>query len=189
MLKRTVSQNLKGKKLLADIRELNARRLEQGETLTPIELRTLNPQKELDTSYLKGERVKHPVKHDWGIGQVLTDSNKDSVRVFFSIAGEKSIALKYAQPIKVFGKDAKNSILDNLQLETPRHEGKTLCKNCGHPTYFTERTNSTREANGWCGPCYSHSQRTFEDKETGEKRYFDEFRTVDGIRKFPGSVQ
>ena len=141
------------------------------------------------TYYLKGERVKHPIKDDWGIGQVLTDSNDDTVKVFFSIAGEKSIALKYAQPIKVFDKDAESDILDNLQLEIPKHKGKTLCKNCGQPTYFTERTDPKREDLGWCGPCYSHSQRTFEDKETGKKRYFDEFRTVDGIRKFPGSVQ
>jgi hypothetical protein len=43
--------------------------------------------------YKKGERVKHPKKSDWGIGQVLADSAGGAVKVFFTHAGEKAIAL------------------------------------------------------------------------------------------------
>ena len=40
--------------------------------------------------YRKGERVKHPKKPDWGVGQVLTDSSGGSVKIFFTHAGETS---------------------------------------------------------------------------------------------------
>ena len=33
--------------------------------------------------YMKGDRVKHPTKDDWGLGEVLENSNGESVRVFF----------------------------------------------------------------------------------------------------------
>jgi len=42
--------------------------------------------------FSQGERVTHPNKLDWGIGQVLDDSDK-TVRVFFVGAGEKTLRL------------------------------------------------------------------------------------------------
>lgn len=66
--------------------------------------------------YRKGDRVKHPTKDDWGLGEVLENSNGDTVRVFFVGTGEKALSLKYVQPIKVEGNEADNSALDNLKI-------------------------------------------------------------------------
>lgn len=66
--------------------------------------------------YKKGERVKHPTKDDWGLGEVLADSAGDAVRIFFVGAGEKTIALKYVQPLKVSGSESAHPVLDNLKI-------------------------------------------------------------------------
>jgi hypothetical protein len=66
--------------------------------------------------FAQGERVSHPNKPDWGIGQVLNDSDGDDVRVFFVGIGEKSLKLQYANLIPVQGQEAKNTILDNLKI-------------------------------------------------------------------------
>ena len=66
--------------------------------------------------YMKGERVKHPTKDDWGLGEVLADSTEEAVRIFFVGAGEKTIALKYVHPIKVSGSESEHPVLDNLKL-------------------------------------------------------------------------
>lgn len=66
--------------------------------------------------YRKGDRVKHPTKDDWGLGEVLEDSNSVSVRVFFVGAGEKTLSLKYVQPVKVAGKESIHPVLDNLKI-------------------------------------------------------------------------
>mgnify|MGYP003788994971 CR=1 FL=1 len=58
--------------------------------------------------YKKGDRVRHPKKPDWGIGQVLADSIDGTVRIFFANAGEKTISLDFVQPEKVSG-DAASS--------------------------------------------------------------------------------
>ncbi len=135
--------------------------------------------------YKKGDRVQHPKKPDWGIGQVLADSTDGTVRIFFTHVGEKTISLDFVQPEKLSGDAASSLVLDQLtRTETqPRDaKGKVLCANCGAPTQFGETANPTRYRLGWCDPCFKHSQRTFEDKSTGEKRYYDELRTIDGIK-------
>jgi len=66
--------------------------------------------------YRKGDRVRHPSKDDWGLGEVLANSNGDTVKIFFVGAGERTIALKYAQPIKVSGDAAVHPVLDNLKI-------------------------------------------------------------------------
>ncbi len=132
--------------------------------------------------YRAGERVKHPNKIEWGIGQVLANSSGASVKIFFSHAGEKNIALEYIQPVKVFGTEAASVILDSLDFSDQQESKKIVCKNCGNPTQFGETANPTRVNLGWCEPCFRHSQRTFEDKSTGETRYIDELRTIDGIK-------
>jgi len=66
--------------------------------------------------YMKGDRVKHPKKEGWGIGEVLENSNRATVRVFFVGAGEKTLSLQYVQPIKVEGNEANNAVLDNLKI-------------------------------------------------------------------------
>jgi len=66
--------------------------------------------------YKKGERVKHPTKDDWGLGEVLADSIGEAVRIFFVGAGEKTIALNYVQPLKVSGSESEHPVLDNLKI-------------------------------------------------------------------------
>lgn len=66
--------------------------------------------------YKKGDRVKHPTKDDWGLGEVLEDGNIESVRVFFVGVGEKVLSLKYVQPVKVTGDAANHPVLDNLKI-------------------------------------------------------------------------
>lgn len=66
--------------------------------------------------YKKGDRVKHPTKDDWGIGEVLENSNTATVRVFFVGTGEKTLSLQYVQPIKVEGIEAGSAVLDNLKI-------------------------------------------------------------------------
>jgi hypothetical protein len=63
--------------------------------------------------YKKGDRVKHPIKDDWGLGEVLEDSNGENVKIFFVGAGKKTISLKYAQPIKIQASEANHPVLDN----------------------------------------------------------------------------
>ena len=64
--------------------------------------------------YKKGDRVKHPTKKDWGLGEVLEDNVGNVLRVFFAGVGEKRLSLKYVQPTKVQGKEASDEVLDSL---------------------------------------------------------------------------
>lgn len=66
--------------------------------------------------YRKGDRVKHPTKDDWGLGEVLENSTVESVRVFFVGVGEKTLSLKYVHPLKVGGDKAIHPVLDNLKI-------------------------------------------------------------------------
>ncbi|WP_177420275.1 DUF3553 domain-containing protein [endosymbiont of Lamellibrachia barhami] len=72
--------------------------------------------------YKKGDRVKHPSKSDWGLGEVLENSNGQAVRIFFVNEGDKTLILEYVQPIKVVGEEAKNVLLDNRAI-TPKAGG------------------------------------------------------------------
>ena len=135
--------------------------------------------------YRKGDRVRHPKKPDCGISKVLTDSTDGTVRIFCTHAGGKTMSLDFVQPERLSGDAASRLILDQLDLAaqpTKDAKGKVLCTNCAAPTQFGETANPTRYRLGWCEPCFKLSQRTFEDKHSGEKRYFDELRTIDGIK-------
>jgi hypothetical protein len=66
--------------------------------------------------FTQGDRVKHPNKLDWGIGQVLDGGSGDSVRVFFVGAGEKTLSLKFVDLIKVQGVESAHPVLDNLKV-------------------------------------------------------------------------
>jgi len=134
-------------------------------------------------TYKKGERVVHPMKSEWGIGEVISDGSSTEVTVFFERAGEKTIALSYVKLVKVFGREASSVILDRLEFSTNSEASKgAVCSNCGAPTHFGQTATLDRLKLRWCEPCYRHSQRTFEDRDTGEKRFIDELRTIDGIK-------
>ena len=70
--------------------------------------------------YKKGDRVKHPSKPEWGLGEVLTDSNGLNVKIFFvgNDAGEKTISLspEYIKPEIVPIDQASHPVLDNLKI-------------------------------------------------------------------------
>ena len=66
--------------------------------------------------YLKGDRVIHPSKTEWGLGEVLENSHGGKVRIFFVEGGEKTLDLKYVNPEKVDGKEAVSPALDRLGL-------------------------------------------------------------------------
>ncbi|MGF6634823.1 DUF3553 domain-containing protein [Paraburkholderia sp. MM6662-R1] len=84
--------------------------------------------------YKKGDRVQHPKKPEWGIGQVLSDSVAGTVRVFFANAGEKTISLDFVLPEKLSRDGASSAVLDAIgSTETPigNAKGKVLCHGHG----------------------------------------------------------
>lgn len=134
------------------------------------------------SEYKKGDIVRHPTKEDWGIGTVLSDSTGGLVNVVFNQAGKKTLSLEYVQLIKVSGAPIADLSVDQRTPPDPLSSGRIPCTNCGQPTQFGERAAPQRVALGWCDSCFKQSQRTFQDQVTGEKRYVDELRTIDGIK-------
>ncbi|MCB1634558.1 MAG: DUF3553 domain-containing protein [Xanthomonadales bacterium] len=68
--------------------------------------------------YARGRRIRHPRCPDWGLGEVLEDSDGKTVRAFFVGAGEKKLALEHVQPTLVDGHEAEHPLLDSLR-ESP----------------------------------------------------------------------
>jgi len=60
-----------------------------------------------------GDKVRHPRKPDWGIGQVMEITSDGMTRIFFIHAGEKSILLSYVDFEKIEGVGSEHPILDN----------------------------------------------------------------------------
>ena len=69
--------------------------------------------------YRKGDRVKHPGKLDWGLGEVLEDSAAAFVRVFFVGAGERQLSLEHVTLEVVRGDERHHPVLDNLKMVQP----------------------------------------------------------------------
>jgi hypothetical protein len=69
----------------------------------------------------KGDRVRHPIKAEWGLGEVLEDSNGEKVRVFFVGTGEKTISLKHVTLTCVPTDEAAHPVLDNLRVPEKSH--------------------------------------------------------------------
>ena len=69
-------------------------------------------------SLKKGERVRHPIRAEWGLGEVLADSNGEKVRVFFVGVGEKTISLKHVMLDCIPKDEAAHPVLDNLCVPT-----------------------------------------------------------------------
>lgn len=74
--------------------------------------------------FVPGERVRHPNKPDWGVGQVLSGSSDENVRVFFVGVGEKNLKAGVADLIKVQGTEASHPVLDNLRVAGSAKETK-----------------------------------------------------------------
>ena len=71
-------------------------------------------------NFTKGDRVRHPGKPEWDMGQVLEDCAGGDVRVYFTGAGEKKLRLDYVTLVRVEGADAANPVLDSLGKRQPR---------------------------------------------------------------------
>ncbi len=135
-----------------------------------------------DTLLRKGDVVSHPKKPDWGIGRVQSVTSDGVATIQFAEAGEKNISLKFIQLAKLQQQSGAPPLQAESDVLREAPPGKVLCKNCGQPTLFTDNAAPHRHDLGWCDACFKHSQRTFVDSATGETRYFDELRTVDGIK-------
>jgi hypothetical protein len=65
-----------------------------------------------------GDRVAHPSRSDWGIGEVLPDSSGGKVRIYFVHGGEK---LLKGVPLQVLtGESAAHPLLDHRKKVAPR---------------------------------------------------------------------
>jgi hypothetical protein len=71
---------------------------------------------EQSMSFKKGDRVRHPIKAEWGLGEIFEDSNGEKVRVFFVGAGEKTISLKHVTLDCIPKDEAAHPVLDNLRV-------------------------------------------------------------------------
>lgn len=67
--------------------------------------------------FKKGDRVKHPSVPEWGVGEVIRDSNDQSVTVFFEGVGEKELSLAHVKLQKVEGADAESATLDTISTD------------------------------------------------------------------------
>ena len=130
----------------------------------------------------KGDTVIHPKKCEWGVGRVENVTAEGAATITFANAGEKIISLKHIELDRIHLGNNTAPISQHLDDSSTSTPGKVLCSNCGQPTTFTDNSSPRRHELGWCDSCFKHSQRTFKDSATGEMRYFDELRTVDGIR-------
>jgi hypothetical protein len=78
--------------------------------------------------FKKGDRVKHPKKPEWGLGEVLGDSSGEKVHVFFTEAREVTLSLKHVSLILVTGEAARHPGLDRPRVSArkKRKEYKNL---------------------------------------------------------------
>src|SRR6266508_3303411 len=68
----------------------------------------------------KEDRVRHPLKAEWGLGEVLEDSNGETVRVFFVGTGPKTLSLKYVTLECIPTGEAAHPVLDHLRVPEKR---------------------------------------------------------------------
>ncbi|MBT4732628.1 DUF3553 domain-containing protein [Candidatus Woesearchaeota archaeon] len=112
--------------------------------------------------YKKGDRVKHPSKPEWGLGEVLTDSNGLNVKIFFvgNDAGEKTISLspEYIKPEIVPIDQASHPVLDNLKISKTISgvKYKSLPQSV---QYFLEQFPE-----GFYGTRFKEEERDYKDK-------------------------
>ena len=105
-------------------------------------------------NYRKGDRVLHPKRSDWGLGQVLANSAVGQVRIFFANIGLKTISLSVVEPIKVTGQNAKSIILDRL---FDAEDKKLTCGKCSGEASYDGDPDLQRVHLGWCDRCFRKS--------------------------------
>ena len=67
--------------------------------------------------YKKGERVKHPRHAGLGSGEGIGGQPRLQGLHILCGDGRKTLSLKYVQPVKVSGEEARNSVLDHLSIK------------------------------------------------------------------------
>ena len=108
-------------------------------------------------NHTKGQRVRHPSMHEWGLGQVLQDSNGGTTRIFFVGAGEKVISNRHVALIVVRPEDAADFVLDNLLLsEIPGIKFRSLPDSI---QYFLEQF-----PDGFYGSRFLEEERDYKGK-------------------------
>ena len=68
--------------------------------------------------FAKGDRLKHPTKPGWKIGEVFDVSSSGKLHIYFVGGGRKCLDPKSVNLIKVAGKDASSQILDTINDPT-----------------------------------------------------------------------
>lgn len=71
----------------------------------------------------EGDRVRHPSQDAWGLGKVIEVQSGGRARIFFEIAGEKTLLVDRVHLIRVAGHAASSSVLDEVEtaaLRRPR---------------------------------------------------------------------
>ncbi len=108
-------------------------------------------------NHTKGQRVRHPTMHEWGLGQVLQDSSGGTTRVFFVGVGEKVISNRHVALIVVRPEDAADPVLDNLHLgEKPGIKYRSLPDSI---QYFMEQF-----PDGFYGARFLEEERNYKEK-------------------------
>ncbi len=95
--------------------------------------------------YSKGDRVKHPARPQWGIGEIREVLPDSKVKVFFVNDGEKTLSLKELKLIQVEGPDAAHPLLDNPQPQKSLKSRRTQKKK----TNANKRFNNLQGAIGY----------------------------------------
>src|SRR5215831_14623130 len=67
---------------------------------------------------IKGDRVRHPSKPDWGLGEVYDLSGSNKVHVYFEAAGRRCLSTNVIILVRVEKSDGKSDILDRLSDRT-----------------------------------------------------------------------
>jgi hypothetical protein len=68
----------------------------------------------MNEKFVKGDRVKHATRTDWGLGEVLADQTQERVQVFFEDVGAKEFDLTKANFMKVFDDEASSGFLSSM---------------------------------------------------------------------------
>lgn len=72
-------------------------------------------------SWSIGDRVTHPARPDWGLGEIVRVGNDNKLVVYFERAGEK--LLKGAPIVPASGSDAERNVLRSRTRVAPRPRG------------------------------------------------------------------
>jgi Protein of unknown function (DUF3553) len=109
-------------------------------------------------SLKKGDRVRHPTKAEWGLGEVLEDATGERVRVFFVGTGEKTISLKHVTLDCIPKDEAAHPVLDNLRV--PAMSGRLRYQSLPESIErFLERFPQ-----GFYGERFAEEERDYKDR-------------------------